>query len=84
MENQLAELKNEMAELKAQVRAHQWMLGYLPSLLDQDKRSLLANMLANHIRNTLVSSVEPDASERAALLQLESLRRIVEGGLSPE
>lgn len=84
MENQLAELKNEMAELKAQVRAHQWMLGYLPSLLDQDKRSLLANMLANHIRNTLASSVEPDAPERAALLQLESLRRIVAGGLSPE
>ena len=84
MENQLAELKNEIAELKAQVRAHQWIIGYLPSLLEQDKRALLANMLANHIKNTQASSVELDAPEIAALLQLEALRLIVAGGRSPE
>lgn len=82
MEKQLAELKNEIAELKIQLKTHQIALEMLAAALEPKTRQDWADLLAAHISVRARTTAQNVHAEVPLLQSIQSLKQKVEAPLS--
>lgn len=82
MENQLAELKNEIDELKVQLKTHQIALEMLAASLEPKARQDWADLLAAHISVRGRTTAQNVHAEQPLLQSIQSLIQKVSAPLS--
>lgn len=82
MENQIAELKNELAALKLQLKTHQIALEMLAATLEPNARQQWADYLASYLAVRARTTAEIVHAEQPLLQSIQSLREKVAAPLS--